>query len=335
MDLFKRYILPRLIQWLVVIFIGVTIVFIVPRLSPLDPVQTTLNKLSGVGMTDPQAANRLKEVLIDLYGLEGGLFEQYVAFWARIIRGDLGPSLTMFPTPVIEIIKNSLPWTLGLMIISIIIGWFLGMILGTLTTYFSDSKLMNVLDTLIVSIYPVPPYLKAFLILLLLAYVFPIFPLMGGAGIGFSPSFSFKFISSLFFHGFLPALTLIIMYMGFRFITQKALTSTIVSSDYVTYAEAAAVPQWKIIVNYLFRNSLLPQITDLALTIGQAFCGTLIIEIVFSYPGIGQVLYTAILQADFNLIIGITLFSIVGIATGALIIDLIYPLIDPRVKYTE
>lgn len=333
MSLLKRYIVPRIIQWLIVVFVGVTVVFIVPRLTPMDPVQTTLNRVTAYGAMNPEAVEKLEEILADLYGLRGTIFQQYVRFWKHLLKGDLGPSLTMFPTPVIKVIRISLPWTVGLLIISTITAWIIGVIIGTLTGYFSGRKWAHVLDTIIMCIYPIPYYIMALILVILFAYVFPIFPLVGGTGIGLKLSFSWTFIGSVLKHGFLPALSLIMITVGYRVLSQKALTSTVVASDYVTYAEAAALPQGKILFQYVMRNSLLPQITDLALSLGIIFSGALITEYVFSYPGMGQVLYTAILQGDFNLMIGITVFSIVGIATAALIIDLLYPLFDPRIRY--
>lgn len=333
MGIFKRYIVPRIIQWLIVVFVGVTVIFIVPRLTPMDPVQTTLNRVTAYGAMNPEAVEKLEEILADLYGLRGTIFQQYVRFWKHLLKGDLGPSLTMFPTPVIKVIRISLPWTAGLLIISTIIAWIIGVIIGTLTGYFSGRKWAHVLDTIIMCIYPIPYYIMALILVILFAYVFPIFPLVGGAGIGLKLSFSWTFIGSVLKHGFLPALSLIMITVGYRVLSQKALTSTVVASDYVTYAEAAALPRGKILFQYVMRNSLLPQITDLALSLGIIFSGALITEYVFSYPGMGQVLYTAILQGDFNLMIGITVFSIVGIATAALIIDLLYPLFDPRIRY--
>lgn len=325
--------MPRIIQWLIVIFVGVTVTFIVPRLLPMDPVQTTLMRVTAYGAINPEAVEKLEEILKDLYGLRGSVFQQYVRFWKHLLRGDLGPSLTMFPTPVIKVIRISLPWTAGLLIISTTIAWVIGVTIGTLTGYFSGRKWAHVLDTIIMCIYPIPYYIMALILVILFAYVFPIFPLVGGAGIGLKLSFSWTFIGSVLKHGFLPALSLIMITVGYRVLSQKALTSTVVASDYVTYAEAAALPPGKILFQYVMRNSLLPQITDLALSLGIIFSGALITEYVFSYPGMGQVLYTAILQGDFNLMIGITVFSIVGIATAALIIDLLYPLFDPRIRY--
>jgi peptide/nickel transport system permease protein len=166
---------------------------------------------------------------------------------------------------------------------------------------------------------------------MLFAYYFPIFPLVGGAK--GTPGFSWSYLSSLVEHSFLPALSIIIGGTAFRFIMSKALTSSEVSSDYVQYAEMAAVPKRKILTSYLIRNTMLPQVTDLGLSLGAIFEGALITEVVFGYPGLGYTLFVAITSADYNLIMGITLLSIVGIATASLLVDLIYPLLDPRVRY--
>ena len=167
--------------------------------------------------------------------------------------------------------------------------------------------------------------------MILFSYYLPIFPLVGG-GRG-QPAFTFTYLRSVVRHGFLPAVSLIVIATAFRFIMAKALTSRIISSDYVTYARIGGLPDRRIISSYVMRNSLLPQITDLGLSLGAVFEGALITEVVFSYPGIGYTIFTAIAQTDFNLLLGVTLFSIVGIATAALFVDLLYPLFDPRIRY--
>ena len=139
-------------------------------------------------------------------------------------------------------------------------------------------------------------------------------------------------LSSVLYFGFLPALSIIIGATAFRFIMAKALASTEVSSDYVQYAEMAAVPRRKILFFYIARNTMLPQVTDLALSLGAIFEGALITEVVFGYPGLGYTLFNAINSADYNVIMGITLLSVVGIATASLLVDLTYPLLDPRVR---
>ncbi len=333
MNLLKRYILPRLIQYFIVIFIGITIVFLAPRFIPLDPVISVINRITAYGAQymDPEALEKLTETLKELYGLKGSIFEQYIKFWKRLFRGDFGPSLTIFPTPVISIIKNSLPWTAGLLIIAALLSWSIGNILGGLAGYFSNKKWAKVLSVIAMVIYPIPYYIMALILIILFAYVFPIFPIVGGYSIGINPSFSFIF--SLIKHAFLPALALVIVGIGWWFLSMRSLTSTITSEDYVVYAETMGIPKNKVLFQYVMKNSMLPQITNLALQIGGIFSGSLVTEYVFSYPGIGQVLYMAINNGDFNLLMGIVTFSILGIATAALLIDLLYPLFDPRVRY--
>jgi peptide/nickel transport system permease protein len=331
MSLLKEYIVPRFVQWLVVVITGVTVTFLIPRLLPMDPVEQTLNRVATFQFVDPKAVESFKETLEDLYGLKGTLFQQYFSYWRRLLQGDLGPSLNAFPTPVIVIIRNGMPWTIGLLTTTILLSWFTGIFLGTLAGYFPGRIWTQVLDKLLITIYPVPYYILALVLVMVFAYYIPIFPLVGGAS--GKAAFNWAYIRSILEHSFLPALSLTVGGTAFRFIITKALASTVISSDYVTYAETAGVPQRKIMFQYVIRNTMLPQITDLGLALGAMFEGALITEVVFGYPGIGYSLYTAILQADFNLILGITIFSIIGIATAALLVDLSYPLFDPRVRY--
>jgi peptide/nickel transport system permease protein len=329
--LFKEYILPRLVQWLVVIIVGVTVTFLIPRLSPVNPVEQAIGRLTAFQNLSPEATVALRESLEDLYGLNGTLFEQYVNFWQRVLRGDLGPSFTSFPMTVNALISNSIGWTVGLLSISTIIAWLLGVFLGSLAGYFPNTWWARTLENTLVSIYPIPYYILAFVLLMLLTYYYPIFPLVGGAR--GTPAFTWTYIRTILQHGFLPALSIVLGAMAFRFIMSKALATSERSGDYIQYGELAALPKRKILFSYLIRNTMLPQVTDLGLTLGAIFEGALITEVVFSYPGIGSTLYNAIISADYNTIMGITLLSIVGIATASLLVDLIYPLIDPRVRY--
>jgi peptide/nickel transport system permease protein len=331
MTLLREFILPRLVQWLVVIFVGVTVTFLVPRLSPINPVDVALGRAAGFQTLNPEAVLALRESLTDLYGLSGTIFEQYANFWQRILQGDLGPSFSAFPTPVTEMIGRSIGWTIGLLGTSIVISWLLGLILGSLAGYYPNRWWSHILEKSLVGIYPIPYIILAYILLLALTYYLPIFPLVGGAR--GTPSLTWEYISSVLHHSFLPALSLVVGAMAFRFTISKALTSTERSGDYVQYAEMAALPRRKILFSYVIRNTMLPQVTDLGLSLGAIFEGALITEVVFGYPGVGSVLYNGIISADYNLIMGVTLFSIVGIATASLLVDLSYPLFDPRVRY--
>jgi peptide/nickel transport system permease protein len=331
----KTYVIPRLIQYVVVIFIGITITFIIPRLTPIDPVQTAINRLTSYGgmYMEPEAIASLQNNLKELYGLEGTLFEQYLAFWKHLFTFDLGPSLSMFPTPVMEIIANSLPWTFFLLLTSMIISWLIGNILGGLAGYFKDKKWSNVLAVISMSIYPIPYYVMALILVILFVYIFPIFPMMGGYSIGIQPSFSWTFIMDVIKHSILPGISLVIIGIGWWFLSMRSLTSNIVAEDFVTYVEFAGIPKNKILFSYVMRNGMLPQITNLGLQIGGIFNGAIITEVAFSYPGVGSLLKMAITNGDFNLMMGISVFSIIAIATASLLVDLIYPLFDPRIRY--
>jgi peptide/nickel transport system permease protein len=331
MTLLKEFILPRVLQWLVVIVVGVTLTFLIPRLSPVNPVDQAIGRLTAFQNMDPEATLALRESLLDLYGLEGNLFEQYVNFWQRLLTGDLGPSFSAFPTPVTTMIRSSIWWTAGLLSVATIIAWLLGLILGSLAGYSPNRWWSRLLETSLVTIYPVPYYILAFVLLMVLTYYLPLFPLVGGAK--GTPSLTWNYISSVVYYGFLPALSIVIGATAFRFIISKALASTERSSDYVRFAEMAALPRRKILFSYVVRNTMLPQVTDLGLSLGAIFEGALVTEVVFGYPGLGFLLLNAINSGDYNLIMGITLLSIVGIATASLLVDLSYPLFDPRVRY--
>ncbi len=331
MTLLKEFILPRLLQWLLVIFIGVTITFLIPRVSPVNPIDQAMSRLTAFQNLSPEATIALRASIEDLYGLQGSVFEQYIAFWKRILRGDLGPSFTSFPMMVNDIIRKSIGWTIGLLGTCVVIAWLLGLVLGTLASYYRNRWWSRFLENTLITVYPIPYYILAFVLLMLFAYYFPIFPLVGG-GRG-TPGLTWTYIRTVIQHATLPALSIIIGATAFRFIMSKALTSGEMSSDYVQYAEMAALPKRKIIFSYIMRNTMLPQVTDLGLSLGAIFEGALITEVVFSYPGIGSSLYNAIISADYNMIMGITLLSIVGIATASLLVDLSYPLFDPRVRY--
>lgn len=331
MTLLKEFVLPRLIQWAIVIFVGVTLTFLIPRLSPVNPVDQAVARLSSFQTLDPESAVAMRQSLEDLYGLDGTVFQQYFNFWSRVLRGDLGPSFLAFPTPVSQMIGTSIGWTAGLLGVTTIISWLLGIVLGSLAGYFPNRWWSEAMEKFLITVYPVPYYILAFILLMLFAYYWPIFPLVGG-GRGV-PGWTWTYISSVIKHGFLPGLSVIIGALAFRFTVSKALTMGEKSSDYVQYAELASLPQRKILFAYVARNTMLPQVTDLALSLGTIFSGAIITEVVFGYPGIGYLLLNAINAGDYNLIMGITLLSIVGIATASLLVDLSYPFLDPRVRY--
>lgn len=327
------YLIPRIGQYLLVIFLGVTLTFIIPRLSPSDPVERQVSQLMMSGShVSPEAIIAMREALTEMYGLSGSPWEQYLAFWGRLFQGDLGPSLSAFPTPVTELLAGAMPWTFGLLMTSIMISWIVGNVLGAISSYYENNRVIQVIDVLSQAVRPIPYYIMALVLLAVFAYWIPIFPFSGAYPPGTRPEFSFNFALIVIRHSILPLLSLVLIGIGGWFIGMKSLTSNIIAEDYVVYAENIGLAKRRILAQYIIRNAMLPQITGLALQIGLIFSGALIMEVVFGYPGIGTLTYQAVMANDYTLIMGITLLSIIGVATMVLILDFIYPLFDPRVR---
>jgi peptide/nickel transport system permease protein len=331
----KRYLIPRLIQYVLVIWLGITVVFLIPRLTPNDPVMRMIGEMRGRGSTlEPGAMDGIIRDLTEMYGLQGSWVDQYWAFWGRLFRGDFGVSFFQFPARVNQLISIALPWTLGLLLTTTAISWIFGNIIGGLAGYYTRKRWSQVLDVIAMLIRPMPYYIFAFTLLLLFAFVVRWFPIQGGASLGAVPTFTWDYIKDVLWHAFLPALSLSVLGGAVVFQTMKLIVQNVNAENFVQYAKLGGVTEDRIVRKYIIRNALLPQITGLALSLGQIFSGALITEIVFGYPGLGTLLFRAIVNGDYNLIMGITIFSIVGLTTAILIVDLTYPLLDPRVRYT-
>lgn len=332
MDGFAKYLARRFFQFFLVIFLGVSLAFLITKLSPVDPVEQSVALMTNFGATDPRAVELMRAALKELYGLEGSLLEQYISFWGRVLRGDFGPSLSSFPTPVMSLIMAALPWTLGLLTLALAIAWSLGNLLGALAGYYRNNLLLKLSGAAVMALHPVPAYIIGLVLLLLLGFVWPVLPISGGAQINLQPGFNLDYIRSLILHGTLPALTLVLVGIGSWFISMRSLVSNIVTDDHVVYAELAGVSSGKIFSQYVARNALLPQLTGLALSLGNVFGGAVITEFLFNYPGVGRLLIQGIYRGDYSLVLGVTTMSIIAVAVAVFIIDLVYPLIDPRVR---
>jgi peptide/nickel transport system permease protein len=329
-----RYLIPRFLQFLTIIFVGITVTFIIPRLAPTNPVEAQISMMMARGESlDPQSIASMRAALTDLYGLSGSSIQQYFAFWGRLLQGDLGPSLANFPTPVSEMIGQAMPYTLSLLITAVLISWVFGNLFGALSSYYPKNRVLNVIEILGQAVRPIPYYIVAMVLLVVFAFFIPIFPFSGAYPIGTHPSWSLEFIWIYIKHSVLPAATLVLIGFGGWFIGMKSLTSNIISEDYVVYAETTGMKESKVLSQYIMRNGLLPQLTGLAMSLGTVFSGALIMEVVFGFPGIGMLTMAAVLRSDYSMIMGIAIYSIVGVAVAVFIMDLIYPLFDPRVRY--
>jgi len=328
------YIVSRLIVYLLVIFTGITLCFIIPRLTGASPVEVVITRMASYGeYYDPAVIQGLKETLEELYGLKGSLWEQYIAFLRRLFMGDLGVSLTEFPTPVSTLINRSLPWSIGLLLLTTLISWILGNLIGGIAGYFERSRWSNLLTGFSIIVHNIPYYILGLCLVLLFSYFIPLLPMMGGYSVGAKPAFSLEFILDVVSHALLPALSIIIVSYGGSFITMRALSITTKNEDFTRFAEIMRLDKYTVLYRYVIRNALLPQVTGLAVALGNIFTGALALEVVFAYPGLGSLLYRALINSDYNLIMGLTTYSIFAVATALLILDFIYPFIDPRIRY--
>jgi len=332
MGSYAAYGLRRLGQFVLVVFIGMNVAFVVTHATPIDPVEQTIAAATAFGGTSPEAVAMMRQSLRELYGLQGGLWQQYLAFWQRVIVLDFGPSLSAFPTPVSTLIGRALPWTVGLLLVSTLITWTLGNLLGGLAGYFRDSRTLRVAGLLAMGFHPIPYYIVAFVLVIVFGYLWPVLPITGGAQMNLQRGWNVEFVWSVMRHSLLPVLSLVLVGLGGWFMGMRSLVSNIVSEDYVVYAELGGVARGRILRSYVMRNALVPQVTGLAMSLGAIFTGAIITEQVFGYPGIGSLLVDAVHAGDYSLVLGVASVSIVAVSVAVLLVDLLYPLLDPRVK---
>jgi peptide/nickel transport system permease protein len=332
MKAYLLFALKRFVQLAAVVFAGCTAAFFISHLSPISPVEQVIGRVSGQSAYSPEAIKALRETLTELFGLNVPLHEQYYHFLQRLAVGDFGPALIAFPRPAMELVMLALPWTVGLLLVAIVFAWLLGNIVGGLAGYFQNSRLLKAFGIIAIGIQPIPYYIVAFLMLVIFGFVWPVLPISGGFAMNVRPSFTPEFILSVLHHAILPAASLVIVGVGTWFLGMRALVSNIVTEDYVTYAELAGVKQERIVSSYVIRNAAVPQLTALAMALGGIFSGTIITEQVFSYPGLGSLLVRAVNGGDTALVLAVSCISVIAVAGAIFIIDLVHPLIDPRVR---
>lgn len=328
---FGKYLAGRLLSWFLVIFIGITLMFFIPRFFPADPVESMIQKMLSKTSLQAEVEQALRASLRQQYGLEGTLFEQYVGFWSRAIRFDFGPSLMNFPADATSIVARYLPYTVGLSLVTTILAWILGNAIGILAGFRKNKVSSVILEYIAIFIYPIPYFILALVVQILLCYVWKVFPITAtivtGQGFG-------MYLSTLIRSSILPALTMLVVGFGWWVISMKAVSSNTAEEEFVRYARYRGLSEGKIATKYVLRNSIIPQVSGFAISLGGVFGGSLMTEIIFQYPGVGKLVQQAIMQADYNMILATVSISIIAIATATLIADLIYPLIDPRIRFS-
>lgn len=322
----------RALQLLAVVVVGITAMFFISHLSPISPVEAVLGRMTARSNSSPEAIAAMRAALTELYGLDRSIWEQFVSFWQRLLVGDFGPSLLAWPTPTMEVVGRALPWTVGLLTLTTIFNWIVGNFFGGLAGYYQNSRVLKVFGVVTMGLQPIPAYIAAFIILIIFGFLWPVLPISGGFAMNVRPGWTWEFVSSVVVHGTLPALSLVLVGIGGWFLGMRALVSNIVTEDYVTYAELAGVRRPRIVVSYVLRNAVVPQLTALAMTLGLIFSGTVITENVFNYPGLGSLLIDAVNAGDYSLVLAVGSVCIAAVAVAIFVVDLLHPIVDPRVR---
>jgi peptide/nickel transport system permease protein len=341
-----RHMLTRASWYFVTFLVAVTINFFLPRLGDANPVDTIMAKVS-TGL-DTRSAKEKEEAYLKEFGLvkvdsagnierdaagkplRTSLASQFVSYLGMSLQGDLGSSILQYPKRVSEIIKAAIPWTLALQLPTIVLGWLIGNVLGALAAY-----RRGVFDKVMYPLALLASAIPAFCFGILLVYIFGInlewLPAVGGYDDGLTPQLSWEFLQSASYYYVLPFLSVFLLVVGGQAIGMRSMCIYELGTDYVKYAKLLGIKENKILL-YMFRNAMLPQLTGLALSLGTMVGGALITEMIFSYPGLGMAVLTAIQGNDYPLITGCTLLVTICVLIANFSVDILIGLLDPRIR---
>jgi peptide/nickel transport system permease protein len=329
---FKK-IISRLLFLVLVIWAASTITFFIPRLSTKNPVRERFNQLAMSGGFNPADL----EVIIASYnakfGLDKPLLQQYWDYVSGVARLDLGVSFNKYPRTVMQLIMDSLPWTIALLLVTTVLSFVIGNLLGAVAAWPRSPRWLRLFATPFILLMGVPPVIMAVLLLFFVAFRLKFLPLGSAFSTGVIPDFSDPaFIWDVVKHQILPALSLILGTVGGWVLSMRGMGVTIQGEDYVLFAEHKGLGGYAIFKDYYLRNALLPQVTGLALALGTVVTSAIVVESMFGLPGLGTVLNQAIRANDFLVIYGVVLFITTTVATMMVLVELFYPLLDPRIR---
>ncbi|HVX07635.1 ABC transporter permease [Humibacter sp.] len=325
-----RYFARKIGFYVIALWAALTINFLIPRLLPGNPVDILLAKLQQRGGIVTPATRKAYELLL------GGdtsdpLIVQYWNYLVHVAQGDLGVSVSYFPAKVSDVIASSLPWTITLVGIATVIAAVIGVALGAFVGWKPGTWLDSFVPatTLLAA---VPYFWLALILVYLFATTWHLFPSQGGYDVTLDPGWSPEFIGSAIRYGTLPALTIVIASIGGWLLGMRNMMVSTLSEDYILTARAKGLTEGRIMRNYAARNAVLPSVAGFAISLGFVVAGSIVTEQVFSYPGIGSKLLSAVTNNDYALMQGIFLFITLAVLGANLIVDLLYGLIDPRTR---
>lgn len=325
-----RYIAQKTVWYLVALVAAVGLNFLLPRLVPGNPVDVIVSNLSRGGSVTSEQQKQVYESYVQEFGLDQPLWQQFFTYLGNVFTGDLGTSFAYYPASVNDLVGQALPWSIAVQLPAILIGWILGNVVGAIAAFRGGNWDRSVFTTSLF-LSAMPYYCLSILLLYGLAVVAGVFPVGGAYSLGLTPEFSLAFLWDAVSYYWLPFLSLVVVFIGGQAVGMRSMAIYELGGDYVNYARAMGIRDNKI-TQYIFRNAMLPQITGLALAIGTLVGGALITELVFSYPGVGLLLFNAISANDYPVIQAVTLIITVAVLVANFAVEIVYGIVDPRIR---
>jgi peptide/nickel transport system permease protein len=326
------YFLRRIGMFFLVVFVAATINFFVPRLAPGNPIGAITSRMANAS-SGVENGKEMFDAYRQRFGLDQPLYIQYIRYMWNTIHLDFGQSLSAYPADVSDIILPAIGWSLGLIGVSVLFTFGFGVTIGALLAWKGTPELVRVVLPITMIGGVLPYYLLGMLLLYVFAFTTKVLPISGAYDSGIARDLNWPYIASVLRHAILPALSIVLTSVGGFALTMRGLMVNTIGEDYMLLADAKGLPKRRILWWYAVRNAIPPQLTHLAIALGYVVSGAILVEIVFSYPGLGYQLWQSIVNSDYTVIQAVTLVLAVSVGLSVLIIDLIYPRLDPRVTY--
>jgi peptide/nickel transport system permease protein len=327
------YVVKRFGVFLIIVWLAATLNFFLPKLSGLDPVRAKLLEEASLGGYVHAGIDDMVKEYQRKFGLDKPLWRQYLSYLDDITHGNLNYSIANYPRTVAGMIRDAVPWTMALLGLTTLFSFIAGTMLGALLAWPGAPRWMRWLMPPLWAMHAVPFFLLGLVLMYVFSFQLQWLPIFGGYSAGATPELTWSFALDVLHHAILPALSIVLVSVGGWALAMRGMMVTTMGEDYVTFAEAKGLRSITIFARYCLRNAILPQTTGLALALGQILSGAVLVEVIFGYPGIGTLLFQAIEENDFFLIQGIVFTVIVALGLATLVLDVIYPWLDPRISY--
>ncbi len=307
--------------------------FLLPRLMPGNPADIMIAKIQRAG--GEVSEGTIRNIKLLLGSDDSSMWEQYLGYWGRMFQGDLGVSVTKFPAPVSELIAGALPWTIILVGVATVISFILGIGLGAWVGWKRGTWVDHLIPATTI-LQSIPYFWLALVLVSVFAVGLGVFPIFGGYSVfdfPNGPEWSWAFISDAISHAILPALTIVLSSVGGWLFGMRNMMVSTMAEDYVTTAEAKGLRPRRILTTYAARNAAIPSIAGFAITLGFVVAGSIVMEQVFTYPGIGKLMFQAVQNSDYALMQGVFLVITIAVLAANFVMDLVYGFIDPRARH--